>query len=143
MSAHVLLYVEDDEVAFSLAKMVLQEYDPDLQLLRASDGEQALAILRRLAPYQDAPRPDLILLDLNLPDRNGFEVLADLKASESLRPIPVVMFSTSASQSDKSDSLALGARDYVTKPSSFASFVEALKTACSLPGNPPRTEPLP
>jgi CheY-like chemotaxis protein len=133
MSARVILYVEDDDSAFHLAKIVLREEEPSIQLFRASDGEQALNMLHRLAPYQNAPRPDLILLDLNLPKMDGFEVLAALKAAESLRSIPVVMFSTSSSRRDSSNSQALGARDYVTKPCSFDGFVEALRRACSLP----------
>ncbi len=137
MASRVILYVEDDDAAFSLAKIVLQDAEPEIEVRRALDGEQALAILQRLAPYQDAPRPDLILLDLNLPKKNGFEVLADVKRSEGLRSIPVVMFSTSVNRRDRSDSLALGAQDYVTKPSSFDSFVEAVKTACSVREQPP------
>ncbi len=136
MQTRTILYVEDDDGAFFLAAMVLQEMAPEIQLLRASDGEQALAMLRNLAPYQEVPKPDLVLLDLNLPAKNGFEVLSDLKRSESLRAIPVVIFSTSQSESDRSASLALGARDYVTKPSSFQRFVEALKSACSSTGEP-------
>lgn len=136
MAPRVILYVEDDDGAFSLAKIILHDAEPDVQVLRACDGEQALAILRRLGPYQNTPRPDLILLDLNLPKKNGFEVLADLKRSELLRSIPVVMFSTSSNRSDKTDCLALGAQNYVTKPSSFESFAEAVKMACSLPEEP-------
>lgn len=134
MRGRVILYVEDDDAAFSLVRFVLREQDPDLQLLRARDGEQALAILRASPPFQAAPKPDLILLDLNLPKKNGFELLADLKVSEDLRSIPVVVLTTSARRSDRADCLALGAQDYVTKPSNFDSLVEAVKVACSLPG---------
>jgi CheY-like chemotaxis protein len=140
MGPHTILYVEDDDGAFFLARLTLKELIPEPQLLRACDGEQALAILQRVAPYQDAPRPDLILLDVNLPKKNGFEVLSDLKRSESLRTIPVVVFSTSRRQSDISASLALGARDYITKPSSFDLFVEALKSACATAEKPPPSE---
>ncbi len=141
MSRRIVLYVEDDDAAFSLARIVLEEEEPQIQLLRASNGEQALAFLRRSGSYQHAPRPDLILLDLNLPGKNGFEVLSDLKTSEPLRSIPVVMFSTSPSVTDRRDSLALGAENYVTKPSSFDAFVQAVKIACSLPGTASATKP--
>ena len=134
MSLHVILYVEDDNAAFALVRMVLAEESPQLRLYRACDGEQALAFVRRLAPYEDAPAPDLILLDWNLPKKNGLEVLAELKATELLRSIPVVMFSTFSSLQNWIESLALGAQDYVTKPSDFEAFADVVKTACCLPG---------
>lgn len=132
MHQRIILYVEDDDSAFFVAKTVLEEMVPQVRLFRASDGEEALAFLRKGAPYEDAPKPDLILLDLHLPKKNGFEVLGELKRSEALRAIPVVIFSTSEFQSDRSASLDLGAQDYVVKPTSFQMFVEALKRACSL-----------
>ncbi len=132
MGGSIVLYVEDDDAAFALVRIILSEESPETKLLRARDGEEALALLRKVSPYQDTPRPDLILLDLNLPKKNGLEVLADVKANESLRPIPVVMFSTSASRHDRNESLALGAEDYVTKPSSFDLFVDAVKLATSI-----------
>jgi two-component system, chemotaxis family, response regulator Rcp1 len=140
MARRVILYVEDDNAAFLLAEIILKEQNPSPQLIRASDGAQALAMLRRFPPHEDAPRPDLILLDLNLPKKTGLEVLAELKGCEELRSIPVVVFSTSASRSDVSDSLALGAHDYVRKPSSFHAFVEAMKLASSMPGSTPGPE---
>ena len=130
MDTRAILYVEDDDGAFFLAKVTLEEVAPQIELVRACDGDEALAIVRNVAPYQNVAKPDLILLDLNLPKKSGFEVLSVLKRSESLRSIPVVIFSTSRSQSDRSASLALGAQDYVIKPSSFEAFVEALKKAC-------------
>jgi CheY-like chemotaxis protein len=134
MPGRLILYVEDDDAAFHLARTVLREEDPSLQLVRASDGEQALAFLGRLSTYENAPRPDLILLDMNLPKKSGFQVLAEVKATESLRSIPVVIFSTSESVSDSDNCRALGARDYITKPTSFDAFVDALRRACALPG---------
>src|SRR3954463_14355810 len=116
MPGRLILYVEDDDAAFHLARTVLREEDPSLQLVRASDGEQALAFLGRVSTYENAPRPDLILLDMNLPKKTGVQVLAEVKATESLRSIPVVIFSTSESVSDSDNCRALGARDYITKP---------------------------
>jgi CheY-like chemotaxis protein len=131
MPARVILYMEDDDAAFSLAKIVLEE-EPDIVLLRASDGEQGLAILRNFPPYEETPRPDLILLDVNLPKRSGLELLADLKASEPLRSIPVVMFSTSEYQEHRHEAARLGAKAYVDKPLGFEAFVTAVKKACAL-----------
>jgi chemotaxis family two-component system response regulator Rcp1 len=125
----IVLYVEDDDVAYKLFGFALKEAKLDTQIHRASDGEQALKFLRRANGYQDAPRPELILMDLNLPKRNGFDVLSEIKASESLRSIPVIIFSSSSLASDKARSLTLGAEDFVTKPSSLDLFVDALKSA--------------
>ncbi len=125
-----MLYVEDDDATYALVRLIMRDEEPQIRLLRASDGEQALAILRRSPPFEEMPVPDLILLDWNLPKKNGFELLADLKHSEEFRSIPVVMFTTSSSRSDRNDSLALGAQSFVTKPATFDAFVTAVKMAC-------------
>lgn len=122
-----VLYVEDDDGAYFLLEIALREADPEIQLFRASDGEEALAFLRRSESCKDAPRPDLILLDLNLPKRNGFEVLRNLKTTESLRSIPVIVFTTSSRASDRDNSLALGAQQYVVKPPTLDALMEAVK----------------
>jgi DNA-binding response OmpR family regulator len=80
------------------------------------DGEAALAYLQRDAPYTDAVRPDLILLDLNLPRKSGHELLKEIKAHHELKRIPVIILTTSTSDLDVSTSYALGANSYVTKP---------------------------
>src|SRR2546423_15540580 len=84
MARRVLLYVEDDDAAFLAMQLTLDEAQAAIELHRAADGEQALAFVRRKSPYEHAPRPDLIVLDLNLPKRSGMEVLAELKRDESL-----------------------------------------------------------
>lgn len=127
----VLLYVEDEDAALLLLETALSEAAIELQLHRVSDGEHAIAFLRRSGSYEAAPRPGLILLDLNLPRKNGFEVLAELHQDASLSVIPVVVFTSSALVSDRQKSLALGAREYITKPSSYEGFLEAVKTVCS------------
>jgi CheY-like chemotaxis protein len=137
MAQRVLLYVEDDDAAFLTMQLALREFQAAIELHRAADGEQALAFVRKKAPHEDAPRPDLILLDLNLPKKSGIEVLAELKGDESLRSIPVVMFSSSPRAIDRDRSLELGAEKYLMKPSSFERFVEAVKRACSLPEGEP------
>jgi CheY-like chemotaxis protein len=133
MARRVLLYVEDDDAAFLAMQLTLDEAQAAIELHRAADGEQALAFVRRKSPYEHAPRPDLIVLDLNLPKRSGMEVLAELKSDESLRSIPVIMFSSSRREVDQDTSLKLGAQEYVTKPSSLEGFVETVKRAFSLP----------
>jgi len=92
-----------------------------------TDGEQALQFLRRAGGYADAPRPGLILLDLNLPRLDGLEVLAELKADPVLKVIPVVILTTSQAQQDVLRSYALHANAYVSKPVDFETFMEIIR----------------
>lgn len=131
MGSHVLLYIEDEDAAVFLLETALREAEIGVDLYRVSDGEQALGFLRRSGPYHNAPKPDLILLDLNLPRKSGLEVLAEIQTSESLRHIPTIVFTSSALPQDKKQSFALGAQEYITKPSSFDAFVEAVRSICS------------
>ena len=131
-----ILYVEDDDSAFALFQMVLEETDPSVQLCRASDGDQALALLQNSVADEQITRPDLILLDINLPGKNGFEILRILKRTESLRSIPVIMFTTSADRNDRDNSLALGAHEFVTKPPTLDRLVEFVKAFTRLPYGP-------
>ena len=131
MARRVLLYVEDDDAAFLAMQLTLQETQAQIELYRASDGEQALAFVRKNDSYEDAPTPDLILLDLNLPKRSGMEVLAEIKGDESLRSIPIIMFSSSERRVDKDKSLELGAQRYLMKPSSLEGFADTVKRAFS------------
>lgn len=131
MGERVLLYVEDEDAAVFLLETALKEAGIPVQLYRVSDGEQALAFLRCAGAYEKAPKPDLVLLDLNLPRKNGLEVLSEMQKDESLRDQSVIVFTSSALVADRRKSLALGAQEYITKPSSFDGFVEAVKTACS------------
>jgi CheY-like chemotaxis protein len=131
MGKPILLYVEDEDAAVFLLETALKEAHIRVELHRVSDGEQALAFLRHSGAYKKAPKPDLILLDLNLPRKNGLEVLAEMNDSDCLRDIPTIIFTSSALQSDKKKSLALGAKQFITKPATFDGFIEAVKTACS------------
>lgn len=130
MTEGVLLYVEDEDAAAFLFQTALQEAGINVQLYRATDGEQALSFLHMQEPFSKAPVPDLVVLDLNLPRKNGLEVMGEIQSTESLARIPVVVFTSSSLASDRKRSLALGAREYITKPASFDGFVEAVKTAC-------------
>lgn len=93
------------------------------------DGEQAMHFLRRAGAFADAPRPGLIVLDLNLPRRTGLEVLADLKAD--LLVIPVLILTTSAAPADIQRSYSLHANAYITKPADFDSFTDAINQIAS------------
>ena len=94
----------------------------------ASDGVEAMEFLRRQGQYSAAPRPDLILLDLNMPRKNGQEVLAELKVDESLKAIPVVILTTSKSDADVMKAYGLHANCYISKPVDFESFVEVVRS---------------
>jgi chemotaxis family two-component system response regulator Rcp1 len=134
MSEQVLLYAEDEDAAVFLLEMALKEANISLTVHRVSDGEEALAFLHQAGPYVRAPKPDLVLLDLNLPRKSGHEVLLAIREDDELRTLPVVIFTASAALSDRRKSLALGAQMHITKPSSFDGFVDAIKGACETVG---------
>ena len=121
-----VLLVEDDPGDVLMTREAFEEYLNN-RLDVVSDGSEALAYLRREGQYADAPRPDLILLDLNLPSRDGREVLAEVKADENLQHIPVIVLTTSRADEDVLRSYQLHANAYVTKPVDFDGFIEAIK----------------
>ena len=92
------------------------------------DGEEAMDFLRRRPPFAAAPRPDLLLLDLNLPRKDGREVLAEIKADEDLLSIPVVILTTSRAQADIARTYDLHANCYVVKPVDLAQFIAVVRT---------------
>jgi DNA-binding response OmpR family regulator len=126
-----LLYVEDEDAAVFLLETALKEASIDVNLYRVADGEDALAFLRKAGIYAAMPRPDLVLLDLNLPRKGGLEVLSELQDSQELDSLAVVVFTSSSLANDKRKALALGAQEYITKPASFDGFVAAVKSACA------------
>ena len=123
---HVLL-VEDDPGDVLMTREAFEHYKLRNVLHVVTDGEQALHFLRRTGGYADAPRPGLILLDLNLPRVDGLEVLAELKADPVLKVIPVVILTTSQAQQDVLRSYALHANAYVSKPVDFERFMEVIR----------------
>jgi CheY-like chemotaxis protein len=123
---HVLL-VEDDPGDVLMTREAFEHYKLRNVLDVVTDGEQALQFLRRSGDYADAPRPGLILLDLNLPRLDGLEVLAEIKADPVLKVIPVVILTTSQAQQDVLRSYALHANAYVSKPVDFEGFMEAIR----------------
>ncbi len=115
MPDQILLHVEDDDVAASLLEMLLNESGPWLRLFRLTDGQDALAFLHQTGAHAGAPRPDLMLLDLGLPFRSGFEVLEEVREDARLQSLPVIVFSSSGLPSDRERALELGALDFITK----------------------------
>ncbi len=122
-----VLLVEDDPGDVLMTREAFDHYHVPNTLHVVGDGEQALEFLHRSGAYGDAPRPTLILLDLNLPRRNGLEVLADLKGDRQLMSIPVVVLTTSRAQEDILRSYALHANAYVSKPVDFERFDHAIR----------------
>ncbi len=136
MREPVLLYVEDEDASVFLFEATLRELNIDIQFHRVADGEQAIAFLQKTGLYQEAPTPNLVFLDLNLPKLSGLQVLEQVKRDDVLRSIPVVIFTSSSLSSDRSRSLALGAKQFIVKPASLDSFIEVVKTACEMAYRP-------
>ena len=122
-----VLLVEDDPGDELMTREAFEENKVRNNLHVARDGEQALDFLNRRGEYADAPRPDLVLLDLNLPKFDGRQVLAEIKADENLRTIPVVVLTTSGAEEDILRSYQLHANAYVTKPVDFDRFIEVVR----------------
>jgi CheY-like chemotaxis protein len=122
-----VLLVEDDPGDALMTQEAFEHHKIRNQLHVVRDGIEALQFLRHEEPYEDAPRPGLILLDLNLPKMDGREVLAEIKADATLRPIPVVVLTTSEAEEDILRSYNLHANAYVTKPVDFDRFIEVVR----------------
>ena len=125
----------------SVEILLAEDNDDDILLIRESfvdakivnvlnvvkDGEEALAYLRREGEYKDAVMPGLLLLDINMPKKNGFEVLKEIKANPALRHLPVVMLTTSESEADVVRSYSEGACSYIMKPARFEELGKVVK----------------
>ncbi len=122
-----ILLVEDSSADVRLTQLALRDSKLINRLTVARDGAEALAMLRKSGTYGDVPRPDLILLDLNLPKKDGREVLAEIKADPNLKPIPVVVLTSSTAELDVVRSYDLHANCYVSKPLELANFMEVVK----------------
>jgi CheY-like chemotaxis protein len=122
-----VLLVEDNPGDVRLTHEALKEGRTPTRLNVVGDGEAALDFLRRRGRYTQAPRPALILLDLNLPRRSGREVLAEIKADEQLRSIPVVVLTSSQAEQDVRAAYHLNANCYVTKPADLEEFLRVMR----------------
>jgi two-component system, chemotaxis family, response regulator Rcp1 len=124
----VVLLVEDSPGDVRLTQEVLREANESIQLHVASDGVEALAFLRHQGTHLDAPRPDLILLDLNLPRMDGRDVLAHIKADDGLKTIRIIILTTSEADADIARSYQLRANCYVSKPVQLGAFESLVKS---------------
>jgi CheY-like chemotaxis protein len=123
-----VLLVEDSPGDVRLTREAFREANGAVRLHVASDGVEAMAFLRREAGYLDAPRPDFILLDLNLPRMDGREVLSHIKADDDLRTIPTVILTTSEADADILHSYELNANAYLRKPVSLEAFENLVRS---------------
>jgi CheY-like chemotaxis protein len=123
-----ILLVEDDPGDVLLTQEALLGSKIRNNLHIASDGVEALAFLRQEGDYKESPRPDLILLDLNMPRKDGREVLAEVKADSSLKTIPIAVLTTSAQDEDILKSYQLHANCYITKPVGLDEFAQVVQS---------------
>ncbi len=137
-----ILLVEDSPSDVELTIEALRDGKVANNLSTVEDGQQAMDFLHRRPGYERAPRPDLILLDLNLPRKDGREVLTELKSDPDLKKIPVVVLTTSSSDRDILRAYELNANCYITKPVDFRQFLEVVRsiehfwlTVVTLPGD--------
>lgn len=123
-----VLVVEDNPNDVTIIKRAMRKSEVKCELYFACDGEEALNFLYRESEFEDAPRPDLILLDLNLPKINGLEVLAKIKEDEHLRRIPVIVLTISEREEDMVKAYDSGAASYMTKPVDSKDFERLIQT---------------
>jgi CheY-like chemotaxis protein len=123
-----ILLVEDDDGDVLLTTEALEASKITNNMHVARNGEEALKFLRQEGPYSDAPRPDIVLLDLNLPRVDGREVLSQVKSDEDLRRIPIIVLTTSEAEEDIVRSYDLHANAYVTKPVDFNRFLQVIQS---------------
>ncbi len=127
-----ILLADDDEEDREMAREALEDSRLANEMRFVVDGQDLMDYLRRAgrygAPDADAPRPGIILLDLNMPKKDGREALAEIKADESLRRIPVVVLTTSKDEEDVFRTYDLGVNSFITKPVTFAGLVEVMRT---------------
>ena len=128
MAAFEILLVEDSPGDVRLTREALKDAKMHINLHVASDGIEAMAFLNREEEYSDVPRPDLILLDLNPPRKDGRQVLEEIKDNPELMTIPVVILTTSASEEDVLRSYRLHANCYISKPVDLDGFLKVIKS---------------
>jgi len=123
-----ILLVEDNPGDVRLAREALKENKVRNNVHVVEDGEAAMEFLRKQNKYQNVPRPDLVLLDLNLPKKDGREVLAEIKADDDLKRIPVVMLTISKAEEDIIRAYDLHVNCYITKPIDLDQFIKVVRT---------------
>lgn len=123
-----ILLIEDNPVDIRMTQEAFKDYRVANMIHAVTDGEAAMDFIYQRGAYKDAPRPDLILLDLNLPKKDGREILDEVKADDEFRSIPIVVLTTSTLDEDMMASYCRNANAFVTKPIEFNDFVTMMKT---------------
>jgi two-component system response regulator len=127
-SVFEVFLIEDNQADILLLQEALEEIELNINLHVVHDGEEAISFLQQVEPYRGAVRPDLILLDLNLPKKNGFSVLEEIKQDAKLEQIPVIVLTTSQAQEDIDRCYRLCANCFITKPTDLEEFMEMVKS---------------
>lgn len=122
-----ILLVEDNPGDIRLTQEALKESNMDIHLDVVSDGEQAIDFLMKKGKYAEAVRPHIILLDLNLPKKNGIEILKEVKVHDSLKKIPIIVLTTSDADHDITKAYSLNANCYILKPVDFDDFAKVIR----------------
>jgi DNA-binding response OmpR family regulator len=128
----LVLYVEDDDATAYLFQRALVESGTRVHVFRVRDGEEATAFLIRDGLYRDAPIPDLVVLDIGLPKKTGFDVLESIRSEERLKDVAVVMLTASTSHRDRQKALRLGAREFFVKSSDWHEIIATGRSVCDL-----------
>lgn len=123
-----ILLMEDDLGDVELIREGLRDAKIALTMAHVPDGQEGLLYLRRQGPYEAAPRPDIVLLDLNMPRKDGREVLREIRSDEHLRGLPVIVLTTSEAETDIVRSYDMGANCYVKKPLGLEDFLAVIKS---------------
>jgi len=139
----IVLMVEDNEDHLFLARESLAQAPHPIQLHHVDSGEKCLAFLRREPPYETAPRPDVILLDIHMPRMDGYQVMEEIQKDEALRSLTVIVLTTSSNLVDVQRMYGLGCKSYLIKPVDFTEFAAAMSSLAGywfglvvLPGQP-------
>ncbi len=122
-----ILLLEDEPADAYLVRMALRESKTTANLHHVVDGREGLNFLQQIGTYANSPRPDLILLDLNMPRMNGYEFLIAVKENPALDGIPIIVLTTSEAESDVSRAYKLGASSYISKPVDMSKFVDTVR----------------
>lgn len=129
-----ILLIEDNQSDVFLFKMFLEDIGADARLVVFNDGVSAMEYLSKVNLDRIAPMPDLIVLDINLPDGSGFEILAEIKMNYLLHNLKVIMLTTSSENEDKAYAKQLGAYDFFTKPIDISEYERTVKLICNYAG---------
>ena len=124
----VFLQADDDDAAHQMLQIAIEDLNIPVQLYRVTDGEQALAFLRKREPYQAVPKADRVILDLNLPKKSGRDALTEMRSDDALSSTQTVVFTSSSLSTERRRVLALGAEDCIIKPATFKAFLEVVRS---------------